>query len=70
MEWKDFFCKWHNEKIGYAAVIIEDGMLEQRFYLDDNPAMKKRYDGLPICSKKNKEMSKNWTGGPCRYREY
>ena len=57
------------ETIGYAGVIIEHGtMIGSIFYFDEDPATKEFYDGLPICSKNLKEMSKKWTGGPCRYR--
>ena len=54
------------ETIGYAGVIINHGRAEAIFYFDDNPVVKELYEGLPICSKNHKEMSKNWTGGPCR----
>ncbi|MGD0905432.1 MAG: hypothetical protein ABR924_21265 [Terracidiphilus sp.] len=56
------------ETIGYAGVIIEHGTAKSIFYFDDNPAIKKFYEGLPICSKNLKEMSNKWTGGPCRDR--
>jgi hypothetical protein len=57
------------ETIGYAGVIIDHGPPESIFYFDDNPAIKEFYEGLPICSKNNKETSKKWRGGPCRYRQ-
>jgi hypothetical protein len=56
------------ETIGYGGGIIDHGPPETIFYIDDNPALKEFYEGLPICSKNYKEMSKKWKGGPCRYR--
>ena len=58
------------ETIGYAGVIIIHGTAESIFYFNDNPAIKELYEGLPICSKNLKEMSKKWSGGPCRDRAY
>jgi len=58
------------EKIGYAGVIIIHGTAEAIFYFDDDPTIKELYEGLPICSKNLKEMSKKWTEGPCRLRQY
>jgi len=58
------------ETIGYAGVIIIHGTAESIFYFNDNPAIKELYEGLPICSKNLKEMSKKWSGGPCRDRGY
>ena len=50
------------ETIGYAGGIIDHGPPQTIFYIDDNPAIKELYEGLPICSKNYKEMSKKWTG--------
>jgi hypothetical protein len=67
-EGNKFVVNGITETIGYAGVIIDHGPPESIFYFDDNPAIKQFYGGLPICSKNYKEMSKKWTGGPCRYR--